>query len=155
MGALRNDLLAGLTAQLSGILAYFVYCELELGTGMRLSNANRYLPVSGILDTNSESRLNINGRAALVWSPNRYFQLDLAAFASQSQYLGREALTETGALLGETLSVFKTGGALACDLTPDNVWYFLLGVAGWYRFANDPAEQYWNFELHGEIQIAL
>ncbi len=120
-----------------------------------MSNANRYLDTPGILEQRSESNLFFTFNGGWAWSPHRQVSLELGAFARQELYLQRDALTETEMLSGVPLRVFSVGTDLRGDWTPNDRMFLVLELSAARRFANEPAESWWNLLARAGVEFSL
>jgi len=154
-GERRQDGLGELELGLEGLAGFFFDWSLGVSTGLRWSNANRYLTVLGRLEENSESNGYAGAEAGFQWSPSRALGLQLDGFLRQEWYLERAALTAAGADTGERLRVLSAGFSLRGDWTPNGRLFLALEGSAGRRFANDPAEERWNVTLEAGVEYSF
>lgn len=153
-GDKRRDVVTDLQIKLGGLAGYFLEWEAGIEGAGRFSTANRLLE-SGAVDSDSESRVSGRVFAAAKWNPHRRLAAQLALSAQRSWYLGRDALTDTGAATDDLLRTLDLAASLRIDWLPGASTYLVLegGVNG--VLANDTAEQSWSAELRLGVEIAL
>jgi hypothetical protein len=151
----RRDFPITLSASAEGLLGYFFDWKLEAETGLRLSNANRFLETSGLLEEGSERLVFLGGGGRWGWSPRRNVALEMEMFARQDFYLERDALTEAGFLSGQPLRVFSTGAQLHGDWTPDDRLFLAGDISAARRFANEEGENRWTFIVRAGVEYSF
>ncbi len=151
----RRDFPFRLAASAEGLLGYFFDWKLEAEGGLRLSNANRFLETTALLEEGSERLLFVGGSGRWGWSPHRHVALDMEIFARQDLYLERDALTETGALSGQPLRVFSAGAELHGDWTPDDRLFLVGDISAARRFANEEGENRWTFIARAGVEYSF
>ena len=150
----RQDVVGGLEVKLEGLAGYFLDWRVGASTGLRFSNANRYLPALG-LEANSESSWYLSADAGLQWSPTRRLNVLLESFVRRDGFLDRAALTASGTDTGETLRVLSGGFSLRGDWTPDSRLFVVLEGSAARRFANDPLEERWNLRVEAGVEYSF
>jgi hypothetical protein len=151
----RKDLLTTVNGSMEGLLGYFLNWELSGSVGIRWSTANRYLSSLSFLEENSENNVFLSEEGELKWSPHRRLDLQIGIYSQQTLYLGRQALTEIGALSGETLKVLTSGLSLRIDWTLNDRFYLVGSGTGTWRVSNDPNEWRWYAAVSLGIEYSL
>ncbi len=153
-GDKRLDAVADLRLKVGGLAGYFLEWDAGVQGAARFSTANRLLE-SGAVDSDSESRIAAVLWSAVTWNPDRRLAIELALSGERSWYLGREALTEAGALTGDALRTFALAGNLRVDWLVGGSTYLVLEAEAARLFANDDAEESWSAAARAGIEIAL
>lgn len=143
----RSDQLIRVNGEIEGLIGYFLSWKLGGHTGLRWSNANRYLEDLPLVEENSESNWFIYEEGSLSWSPHRQVDLQVGIFGHQELYLERDALTAGGALSGQALRVFSTGVSGRIDWTSNDRLYLVASSEAAFRLSNDPNEDRWNLAV--------
>ena len=150
----RLDLVTDLQIKVGGLAGYFVEWDAGVQATARFSTANRLLE-SGPVDSDSESRIGAMLWGAVTWNPDRRLAVELALSGERSWYLGREALSSTGALTGDLLRTFALAGSLRVDWLLGGSTYLVLEAEASGLYANDEAEEAWSAAARAGIEIAL
>ena len=140
----RRDLVFLAKFSMDVLSDYFTRWTAEMSSGARFSNANRYLPATGTLETGSEDRIFGSIAGNLSLSPARSLGIDLSLAADAAQYLARAAFDEIGEPLAADLAYLRSSAGITVDWSPNGRFFLVGTISAVGAIANDPFYAGWS-----------
>ena len=139
----RRDVVVLTTVSLDVLSDYFTRWTGEAQAGGRFSNATRYLPTTGTLETTSEDRVFGSLAAELAISPASSLAINLSLTADAAHYLGRAALDDAGGPLAANFAYLRSTAGLTAAWSPTGRFFLIGALSAAGALSNDPLYAGW------------
>ena len=151
----RRDIDAGLSLETEGLMGYFTLRSVPLTGEMVFSNANSYLPATGVVEENSSDRLSLRVDGSVSSSPAESLLVEARVGVVGFRYPHRSAFDTSGALVGPTTSLLHVHGSVRLDWNPVGRLYLVIGTAGEYALSDEAWMSGWNYTGELSLQYRL